>query len=539
MSKVLINENTLKDMADSIRAKTGSTEKLKPSDMVTDINSLYIGSDTRDANATAKDIELGKTAYVNEVKLTGTHNIEKDLNTNIFKTFTINLDQTNLVNYYLEELSKGTLLTANLYGFIGHLKEYNNNLMPKDFTMISPNTAPYLILLQAGDDTYIYFDSNYTLGFTQFDSMAGTGFVSAFLSQTGMTQAQLNSLSGWFNANTLQPVVNPIVVNDLLIEEAFTSTVGDFVQNGQNFHYTNMQINLDDSLYNISYTKYDGITEAQDIRSTFSRIVSNSYLSNATATAEDIAQGKIAFIQGGKVTGTASGGGGDYNTAIDLDVTKSGSSDLLKQCITEINMTNGFDLSKFSTAGGLFDNCRNLEKIPLIVNTSSTTTFSQMFQNCVKLKQVNTFDTSSGQYFADMFQYCENLESAPNFQTSNGLNFARMYSYCSKIKTAPQYNTAKAASLMGMFQYCSELQDVPVYSFASISVYYNIQYIFLSCPKLTNESLNNILASCPTATNLSSGKTLKNLGLSRTQCTTCTGLSNWSACEAAGWTTGF
>lgn len=398
MSKVLINENTLKNMADSIRTKTGSTEKLKPSDMVTDINSLYIGSDTRDANATAKDLLLNKTAYANEVKLTGTHNIEKDLNTNIFKTFTINLDQTNLANYYLEELSKGTLLTANLYGFIGHLKEYNNNLMPKDFTMISPNTAPYLILLQTGDDTYIYFDSNYTLGFTQFDNMAGTGFVSAFLSQTGMTQTQLNSLSGWFNANTLQPVTNPIVINDLLIEEAFTSTVGDFVQNGENFHYTNMQINLDDSLYNISYTKYDGITEAQDIRRTLSRIVSNSYLNNATATAEDIAQGKIAFIQGGKVTGTASGGG-DYNVTINglLNPTSSVNNNTLKGIITEIQ--SPLDVSNKTTLNSFFETCRNLKTSPELIVSQYLTEISYLFASCERLENVTLFDTSNVQYF--------------------------------------------------------------------------------------------------------------------------------------------
>lgn len=34
-------------------------------------------------------------------------------------------------------------------------------------------------------------------------------------------------------------------------------------------------------------------------------------------------------------------------------------------------------------------------------------------------------------------------------------------------------------------------------------------------------------------------KTLKYVGLTSDQATTCTGLSNWAACEAAGWTTGY
>ena len=515
MAKVLISESTLKDMADSIREKTGSTEKLKPSDMVTDINSLYIGSDTRDANATAKDLLLNKTAYANEVKLTGTHNIEKDLNTNIFKTFTVNLDQSNLANYYLEELSSGTLLTANLYGFIGHLKELNNNLLPKDFVMVSPNTAPYLISMQIGNDNYLYFDTNYTLGFTQFDSMAGTGFVSAFLAQTGMTQTQLNSLSGWFNANTLQPVVNPIVINDLLIEEAFTSTVGDFIQNGQNFHYTSTRINIDDSLYNISYTKHDGTTEAQDIKDTFSAIVNNSYLNNATATAEDIAQGKIAFIQGGKVTGTASGGG-DYNVVMDglLNPTSSVGQHTLKGLITEIK--SPFDVSNKTGLGSLFEYCRSLKTSPELIVSPNLTSIAYSFSYCEKLENVTLFDTSTITSFEKTFEYCYKLEVAPAFNTRSG----KYFSSC--------------------FLNCSVLKDVPIYNMVSVANTNYLGNMFLNCPQLTNNSLNNILATLLTIPSTATGtKTLKSIGFSSTQATTCTTLSNWAACEAAGWTTGY
>ena len=58
------------------------------------------------------------------------------------------------------------------------------------------------------------------------------------------------------------------------------------------------------------------------------------------------------------------------------------------------------------------------------------------------------------------------------------------------------------------------------------------------CPKLTDNSLNNILASITLATGVSTKK-LKSLGLSSTQATKCTTLSNWAAAQAAGWTTGY
>jgi hypothetical protein len=48
MSKVLINSSTLEDIADAIRAKTDTTEKLQPSQMATAIRSITGGSTTGD-----------------------------------------------------------------------------------------------------------------------------------------------------------------------------------------------------------------------------------------------------------------------------------------------------------------------------------------------------------------------------------------------------------------------------------------------------------------------------------------------------------
>lgn len=63
--------------------------------------------------------------------------------------------------------------------------------------------------------------------------------------------------------------------------------------------------------------------------------------------------------------------------------------------------------------------------------------------------------------------------------------------------------------------------------------------MFKNCTSLSNDSLNNILAMLTNATAYTGTKTLKYIGLSETQATTCTTLSNWTACETAGWTTGY
>ena len=64
--------NYLKDVADAIRAKKGTTEQIPAANFDTEITSIQTGIDTSDATVTADDITKNKVAYAKGQKVVGT-----------------------------------------------------------------------------------------------------------------------------------------------------------------------------------------------------------------------------------------------------------------------------------------------------------------------------------------------------------------------------------------------------------------------------------------------------------------------------------
>lgn len=134
--------------------------------------------------------------------------------------------------------------------------------------------------------------------------------------------------------------------------------------------------------------------------------------------------------------------------------------------------------------------------------------------------------------------YCIPTKSdgTPLLDTSNVTNIIGIFRHFHNLKTIPKLNTSNVTKMTGMFEDCPNLINIPQLDTSKVT---DMTSMFYNCISLSNDSLNNILAMLANATTFSGTKTLQYLQLTKEQATKCKTLSNWAACEAAGWTTGY
>ena len=227
-------------------------------------------------------------------------------------------------------------------------------------------------------------------------------------------------------------------------------------------------------------------------------------------------------------------------------------------CLTNIPNLN---TSKVTTMYGMFYNCQNLTTIPNLdmsnvqnvlymfsgcnnlvtipnLNTSKVNKFDYMFEGCDNLdfSNLSGLDTSKATSVGYMFRNCANMTDAPMMDTSNVVNIRAIYQNCINLVNVPALNTSKVNSFDSSFYNCFNLVNIPALNTNNVL---GMSYAFTNCINLSNQSLDNILSMCASATKYNYTKTLKSIGLTQNQANICTTLPNYSACISAGWSTGY
>ena len=156
---------------------------------------------------------------------------------------------------------------------------------------------------------------------------------------------------------------------------------------------------------------------------------------------------------------------------------------------------------------------------PEVIDVSIIVAFDYMFQNATQIEELDlsSWIPTVATTCVSMFEGCTNLKKIKTLDTSEMQNMSRM------------------------FFGCGSLEDVSQMDFSSIQSS-GLYYMFRNCYSLTDDSVNNILASCITVPADFTGiKTLSNIGFrsSTVASSRIQALSNYQAFLDAGWTIGY
>ncbi|MCI7634046.1 MAG: BspA family leucine-rich repeat surface protein [Mollicutes bacterium] len=261
----------------------------------------------------------------------------------------------------------------------------------------------------------------------------------------------------------------------------------------------------------------------------------------------------------------------DTKNVINMKGMFSGARDL-----TTLNLGDKFDTSNVINMNSMFYRTVSLTTLNLgdKFDTSNVTDMSDMFNSAGTLETLDLgdkFDTSNVTDMGGMFAYAgwealKTLNLGDKFDTSNVTNMGGMFlgielenldlvDLVSKFDTGKveimrymfssthltdftfgeKFTAENCLELDNMFEDCTSLKEINFRNFR-LREDASIYNMFGGCENLSNNSLNNILEIITT---VSTHKRLDYIGLTREQAEICTTLSNWSAAQEAGWTTGY
>ena len=133
----------------------------------------------------------------------------------------------------------------------------------------------------------------------------------------------------------------------------------------------------------------------------------------------------------------------------------------------------------------MFYNCSSLTSIPQL-DTSNVTDMNHMFEQCTSLTDIPLLDTSRVTKMSNMFNSCTSLTSIPILNTSNVIRMGNMFYNCSSLTSIPLLDTRSVTIMYSMFYYCSSLTSIPQLDTRSVT---DMGLMFYRCTSLTSVPL--------------------------------------------------
>ena len=176
------------------------------------------------------------------------------------------------------------------------------------------------------------------------------------------------------------------------------------------------------------------------------------------------------------------------------------------------------------------------------VDTSNAVNFNSVFRGCYKLLKVPSLDLRNAENLGSLFNSCYALAEIPELKNTGKNTSMYMFAVTDySLKTIGNMDTHSVTNFYRAFYNCTALENVPVFNFSSTQGATDLNDVFYGCTKLTDQSVDNILQACITATSYQGSKRFATLGFnnSRVSSARVQACPHYQEFLDAGWVIGY